>query len=151
MDGPARFDGYGALRFGMTEADVRAAWDADLGGGDPAATGDACHYLFPTASKPPSNFALMFEGSRFVRYDIGTAADIAPGGGKVGMDAAEIDALYPGRVAESPHKYVEGGRYLRIPATSGDGVLVFEVDADDRVSAWRAGVAPQVDYVEGCS
>ena len=147
----ARFDGYGSLRFGMSEADARAAWDGALGGGDPAATGDACHYLFPASAARPADLAFMFEGGRFVRYDIGTGADVAPGGGKVGMGAADIRALYPGRVAESPHKYVEGGLSLRIPATSGDGVLVFETDADGRVTAWRAGLAPQVDYVEGCS
>ncbi|HWI23748.1 MAG TPA: lectin, partial [Lysobacter sp.] len=33
----------------------------------------------------------------------------------------------------------------------GKGVLVFETDAAGKVTAWRAGVPPQVDYVEGCS
>jgi hypothetical protein len=37
------------------------------------------------------------------------------------------------------------------PAVSSDATLVFEIDADGRVTAWRAGLPPQVDYVEGCS
>jgi hypothetical protein len=28
---------------------------------------------------------------------------------------------------------------------------VFETDAGGTVTEWRAGVPPQVDYVEGCS
>jgi len=146
--GATRFDGYAGLSFGMAEAEARAAWDGALDG-EP---GDGCHYLIPDWANPPSDFALMFEGGRFVRYDVGTDGESAPGGGKVGMDADEIRALYAGRVAESPHKYVEGGQYLRVPAVGGGtGVLVFETNAEGEVTAWRAGVAPQVDYIEGCS
>ena len=32
----------------------------------------------------------------------------------------------------------------------GEGALVFETDTQGRVTHWRAGVPPQVDYVEGC-
>jgi hypothetical protein len=145
----ARFDGYGALRFGMDEAEARAAWEGELDGRpDPG-----CHYLFPAGNAVPSDFALMFEDGRLVRYDVGNDKVVAPGGGRVGMTADEIRAAYPGRVSESPHKYVEGGSVLRIAAPGGDGegVLVFATDADGKVSEWRAGIAPQVDYVEGCS
>jgi hypothetical protein len=146
--GLARYDGYGDLRFGMTEAEARQAWRGDLDGDAP---GDGCHYLSPASAHAPSYFALMFEGGRFVRYDVGNDRDVAPGGGKVGMDAGRIRSLYGDGVAESPHKYVEGGKSLRVPAPGGDGVLVFETDAAGRVTAWHAGVAPQVDYIEGCS
>jgi len=39
---------------------------------------------------------------------------------------------------------------LRVTAPQGTGALVFETDAQGRVTRWRAGVPPQVDYVEGC-
>ena len=29
--------------------------------------------------------------------------------------------------------------------------LVFEVDAAGKVTSWRVGLSPQVEYVEGCS
>ncbi|RZA22649.1 MAG: lectin, partial [Lysobacteraceae bacterium] len=71
--------------------------------------------------------------------------------GKRGMSLDEIRKLYPG-AEEQPHKYVEGGKNLRIKDSGGgNGVLVFEIDAAGKVSAWRVGVPPQVDYVEGCS
>ena len=143
----ARYDGYGDMRFGMDEVVFRAAWGGDLEGHP----GEACFYLWPKWVKAPADFAFMFEDGRFVRYDVGTAKETAPGGGKVGMTAGQILDLYAGHVGEQPHKYVVGGKVLRVTRADGDGVLVFEVDADGKVTAWRAGMPPQVDYVEGCS
>lgn len=142
----ARYDGYGDVRFGMDEAAFRAAWQGELQGrGD-----QVCFYLWPKRVKVPADFAFMFEHGRFVRYDVGTTTRVAPGGGKVGMRAERIRALYPGATGQ-PHKYVPGGQYLRVEHADGKGVLVFDIGADGRVGSWRAGVPPQVDYVEGCS
>jgi hypothetical protein len=147
--GLARYDGYGDMRFGMTEAEARKGWGGDLNG---ATGGEGCHYLNPVWANAPSYFAFMFDGGKFVRYDVGNDKEIAPGGGRRGMTASQIEALYPDRIASSPHKYVDGGRYLRIKADDGsDGVLVFETDASGKVTEWHAGLAPQVDYIEGCS
>jgi hypothetical protein len=144
----ARYDGYGDLRFGMDEATFAKAWQGDLKRLGPP--GEACFYQTPRWAKTPSDFAFMFEGGRFVRYDVGTASETAPGGGEVGMDAARIHVLYGARVSELPHKYVPGAKVLRVTAPQGAGVLVFETDAQGRVTHWRAGMPPQVDYVEGC-
>ena len=134
--------------FSMTEDQARKAWGGALEG----EAGEGCHYLNPAWEKAPSYFAFMFDGGKFVRYDVGNDKEIAPGGGRRGMSEAEIGAAYPGRVAKAPHKYVDGGKYLRIKADDGsDGVLVFETDAAGKVSEWHAGLAPQVDWIEGCS
>jgi hypothetical protein len=94
----------------------------------------------------------MIEADRFVRYDVGNDKEVAPGGGRAGMTADQIRALYGDRIEQQPHKYVEGGKVLRIKANDdSENALVFEVDAAGRVTAWRVGQAPQVDYVEGCS
>jgi hypothetical protein len=143
----ARYDGYGDMRFGMDEAAFRTAWGGELEG----RPGAACFYLWPKWVRVPADFAFMFEDGRFVRYDVGTGKETAPGGGRVGMTASQIQELYAGHVEVQPHKYVVGGKVLRVTRAAGDGVLVFEVEADGKVSAWRAGVPPQVDYVEGCS
>ncbi len=145
----ARFDGYGDMRFGMTADEAKQAWGGELKG--IPAEGEACYHLSPKWVKVPAEFAFMIEGGKFVRYSTEGDKYIAPGGGKRGMGADEISKLYPG-VEEQPHKYVEGGKNLRIKDSSGgNGVLVFETDADGKVTAWRVGVPPQVDYVEGCS
>ena len=150
--GLARFDGYGDMRFGMTEAQAAQAWDGTLNGDASGAAADACHYLNPVSNPVPSWFAFMFDGGKFVRYDVGNDKEVAPGGGKRGMSADQIRSLYAGRVEESAHKYVEGGKYLKVRAEDGGaGKLVFETDAAGMVSEWHAGVEPQVDYIEGCS
>ena len=148
--GTALWNGYDAARFGMSAAQVRQAWPGALEGSP--AEGTTCFHLSPAGQAGPARFALMIEDDRFVRYSVESDAMVAPGGGRVGMDAGQIAALYRDRVLEQPHKYVEGGRYLRIPAADDSGaVLLFEVGADGVVDEWRLGLPPQVDYVEGCS
>ena len=148
--GLAHFDGYGDLRFGMTADEAKMAWGGDLKAVPNDA--EACHYLKPISVKVTSDFALMIENGKFVRYGVGNAKELAPGGGRNGMTADDIRKLYAGRIEEQPHKYVEGGKYLRIKDAAGsNGVLLFEADAAGKITSWRAGVAPQVDYVEGCS
>ena len=78
--------------------------------------------------------------------------EAAPGGGKVGMSVEELQKLYGGALKGAPHKYTQGGQYLSMDA--GDVAptrLVFEVDAAGKVTSWRVGLSPQVEYVEGCS
>lgn len=148
--GLARFDGYGDMRFGMTADEAKQAWGGELKG--VPGEGEVCHYLTPVSSPVPSHFAFMIENGRFVRYDVGNDKEIAPGGGRRGMTADEIRGLYAGRVEESAHKYVDGGKYLKVAAGDGStGKLVFETDAAGKVTGWHAGIEPQVDYIEGCS
>lgn len=149
-DGLAHYGGYGDMLFGMTDAETKAAWGGELKGAP--AKHQICYYLSPISNPMPSYFAFMIENDKFVRYDVRNDKQQAPGGGKVGMSAAQIEKLYPGRVKSSPHKYVKGGQYLRIKGNDGSGgVLVFETDDAGKVSQWRVGQPPAVDYVEGCS
>lgn len=147
-DALARMDGYGDLRLGMSAEEARKK----LG---PEATGKAdeaggCYYLEPGSKAQTPAF--MIEGEKLVRYENYSDAGLsAPGGGKIGMSADEIRALYPGRIEQQPHKYVDDGQYWRIKDVAGGaGVLLFEV-VGGKVTAWRVGLAPQIDYVEGCS
>ena len=148
----ARTDGYGAPVFGMPAAAAVAKWTGNPL--QPAGEVDdpaACHHLVP-AGQGRDGLALMFEGDAFVRYATASDAIAAPGGGRVGMDAAALEGLYGGRLAASPHKYLEGGKVLSSPLDGGaqPSRLVFELDAEGRVSRWRVGLEPQVGYVEGC-
>jgi hypothetical protein len=141
------YTGYGATRFGMDEATFRDAWQADLNGAvDLAGT---CSLLQPMWNKQLADFDFMFEHGHFVRYDVGTPKEIAPGGGKVGMNMAQIRALYGPHLQMLPHKYQMNAHYLRIEDGKGD-VLLFETDADGKVIRWRVGVPPQIDYEDGC-
>lgn len=143
------FAGFGPAIFGADEEAVRMAWGKALEGA-PDAPG-SCYVLVPAPrGKPPYLFDFMFEGGKFSRIDVRTDAVAAPGGGALGMSADDIVGRYPGAQA-MPHKYVEGARTLRVKdSAGGNGALVFETDANGIVVAWRIGVPPQVDYVEGC-
>ncbi len=147
--GPATFLGYGDMRLGSSAAEMRQAWGGELAGS--ATEPQGCHYLTPKSVANSGELGFMVEGDRFVRYDVGTPRETAPGGGKVGMTAQKLEALY-GKMETFPHKYVEGGRYLS-PSAGGTTLarLVFEADASGNVTSWRVGLPPQVDYVEGCS
>jgi hypothetical protein len=151
-DAQARFDGYGDLRFGMPADAMAAAWGGELKvlGKDANPT---CYFMVPTWSKVPADFNFMVGEGRFARVGTESPKFLAPGGGRVGMTKADIATRYAG-IQERPHHYTDG-LYLRVrdPA-GGPGVLVFETDGkgdDARVTAWRAGLPPEVDYVEGCS
>jgi hypothetical protein len=145
----ARYDGYGDLRFGMDATAFDHAWGGKLNGAP--GPDSSCFYKSPIWVAVPRDFGFMFENGHFVRYDVGSANDTAPGGGKVGMSEAQIRALYGARIEVQPHAYVDRAKYLRVAAPAGDGVLLFETDEDGKVTRWRVGVSPQVDYVEGCS
>ena len=87
-----------------------------------------------------------------MRYDVNNDAEVAPGGGKRGMDIGQIRKLYAGRIREQPDKYVPGAVDLRVSADDDSGsALVFQTDAAGKVTSWRVGQPPAVDYVEGCS
>lgn len=148
--GPS-FRGFDGAQFGMTSDQLRQAWAGALNGAAPASPGD-CHVLTPASARSPRDVSLMVEGDKFVRYDIGTADAMAPGGGKVGMTVDQIRSLYAGRIREQPAKYTPGAIDLRVSADDDSGsALVFETDAVGKVARWRVGQSPAVDYVEGCS
>jgi hypothetical protein len=144
----AHYDGYGDLRFGMEEVAFDQAWGGKLNGAPDADS--SCFYKSPASVTLSRDFGFMLENGRFVRYDVGSDKETAPGGGKVGMSEEQIRALYGTRVETRPHKYVDGAKYLRIAAPAGNAVLLFETGEHGKVTRWRVGVPPQVDYVEGC-
>lgn len=143
----ASYSGYGDLHFGLSEADFRKNW-GDLKGGS-AAAGSTCKVLYPIWVKQmPPDIGFMFEDDKFVRYDVRTAREAAPGGGKVGMTAEQIATLYPS-AQKQPQKYDAAAVDMRVSGDNG-AALLFEVDKSGKVSAWRVGLPPQIDYVEGC-
>ena len=147
----ASFTGYGDMKLGSTLEQAKTAWAGELQESKPA-EGSTCHYLMPKWVSKASEFGFMVEEGKFVRYDVGTDKEIAPGGGKVGMVVEQLMLLYGSSLQSAPDKYVEGGKVLTITAPDGSPAkLVFQVDGVGSVTGWRVGPPPQVDYVEGCS
>jgi hypothetical protein len=130
----------------MNAADAMTALDQE-GIPHDTASGE-CGYL--TARIEQTDLRFMVEAGRVVRVEVRGATPQSPAGARVGMTEDSVRALYGGGLRVLPHKYNEG-RYL-IQVLPGDTLrrIVFETDGLT-VTEWRAGLYPQVEYVEGCS
>jgi hypothetical protein len=140
--------GIGALRAGMTIREAVAALGESL---TPRAGADveACAYL--NWQDAPAGVRVMVEQGRIARVDVDSASVATAEGARVGDSESRIDSLYAGRITKSPHKYTNG-RYLTITPTAradSNYRIVFETK-DGRVTTFRSGRRPPVEYVEGC-
>ena len=141
--------GFGPLHAGMTRAEAEA-----VVGGSLAVNGDSawtdCGYV--PADRLPSGVRVMVEAGTVARIDIESRTITTTEGARIGDSEDRIRQLYPTRVVATPHKYT-AGQYLTVrPAADADSQfrLVFETDSG-RVTRYRAGRVPPVEYVEGCS
>lgn len=140
--------GVGDLRAGMTLDEARRVMpELRLIAGTDSSS---CSYLeWPSA---PPGVLVMFDGGRLARFDIDSAGVRTEAGAQVGDAASRVDSLYAGRLTKQPHKYTDGEYFLVAPMRAADSLfrLVFEVEGG-RVTRFRVGTRPQVEYVEGCS
>jgi hypothetical protein len=133
--------GIGALRVGMTMAETAAALGAPVAA---SATPAECAYVTPPGA--PDGVKLMTLGGRVARVDVTSAGVRTEEGAQVGDSEMRVRELYPRAVA-SPHKYTDG-RYLTVIGDASHR-LVFETDGE-RVTRYRSGRLPEVEWVEGC-
>ena len=140
--------GIGPLRAGMSVRDAATALHDSLTlpvGADTSACG-----TLAWRGGPPG-VSVMFEHDRVARVDIRSGSVATDAGARIGDTESRIHSLYPGRVAVTPRKYTSG-HYLTVsPAAAADSAfrIIFETDGV-RVTGYRAGMLPQVAYVEGC-
>ncbi len=158
-------NGIGPIRVGMTVAEAETSAKVKLiEKGGRAGTG-GCYFLRPQSG--PQNLAFMVisdrEDNRIVRnQDRIARVDVYKGsrtttlsGAKVGDTEAKIKSLYPNRIQVTPHKYTaqQGGHYLTFmpkDVVDRDFRLVFET-LQGRVTQFRSGKLPEVEFVEGCA
>lgn len=134
----------GPVEFGMTAEQFAAL------GGRAEIPADREYCVYGQLPSAPAPMLFMIENGRVARVDIDSATTATTEGARVGDTEARIQELYEGRVTVQPHKYTSG-HYLFVPASNDSTrALVFETDGT-RVVRYRAGLIPQVQYVEGCS
>jgi hypothetical protein len=129
--------GAGPIRAGMTADEIRPHV-ATLG------ALEECSYAKVPAA--PGLLVMLVDG-KVVRLDVIEAGIATAAGAEVGDTEQRVRELYPDLRVE-PHKYTDG-HYLVVDSNAGRR-LVFETDGA-RVTRYRAGAIPQVDWVEGCS
>ena len=141
--------GYGALRIGMTVQNAATAFGSSV----PSMAGldTACAYA--KFDNQPAGMRVMVVRGEVARLEVDSASIATGLGARVGDPEARVKELYGSRVVVQPHKYDPSGHYLivnPIPPTDTGYELVFETDSG-RVTKYRAGRVPEVEWVEGCS
>lgn len=142
-------NGIGSIRVGMTPQQATQVGGVSLvtnGKLDPQ-----CAYY--KLQGQPNDVLFMVNNGTISRVDIKNPQITTRSGAKIGDTEARIKSLYPGQIQVTPHKYVEKGHYLTfVPrdVTDKNYRLIFETDGS-RVTQYRSGKLPQVEWVEGCS
>jgi hypothetical protein len=142
-------NGIGSIRVGMTPQEATQSSGVPLvtdGKPDPQ-----CAYY--KIQGQPNDVWIMVNNGTISRIDINNPQITTRSGAKIGDTEARIKSLYPGQIQVTPHKYVEKGHYLTfVPKDDADKNyrVIFETDGS-RVTRYRSGKLPEVEWVEGCS
>ena len=97
----------------------------------------------------PENVSLMVVDGRLIRVDVSNTGVKTREGARIGDTEERIQQLYSGAVETQPHKYTDGHYLVVTPSDGSDRRLIFETD-DGIVQTYRAGVLPEVAWVERC-
>ena len=149
---PARWQvsesGIGPLRAGMSIGEAARASQGALGAGTDTSRKECAYVAWRDG---PPGVRVMTEGGQLVRFDVGSGSLATTIGARIGDSEKRIDNLYAGRVRVEPQKYGTGHNLVVTPKAAGDSAfrIVFETDGQ-KVTKYRAGKRPQVEYVEGC-
>ncbi len=142
-------EGFGALRIGMDVTNAATALRSPV----PSTVGldTACSLV--NFTNAPIGMQLMVVRGIVARIEIDSSSIATGLGARVGDSEARIRDLYGSRVTVQPSKYVANGHYLIVngtPASDSGFKLLFETDGS-RVTRYRAGRMPEVEWVEGCA
>ena len=142
--------GYGPVRAGMTLDEAAAAGSRAFG--EPQMGSEECDYFLFADDSIRGSAHFMVVNGRIARVDINDSTITTAEGARLGDTEQRIMELYPGRVAVQPHKYSDGHYLVVAPASPADSGhhIIFETDGQ-KVTTYRAGRMPEVEYVEGCS
>ena len=142
-------EGYCGVRFGMTVAEARQAFPVSLESYEAPADGvvpeAGCHELF--AVEPVTGVSFLGEGGRVGRVDLMTEAARTADGFGVGTQASAIRTKFGDAMGMATNAFEP--EITDLTVVDGDTKFVFEIQ-DGVVRAWRAGIAPTIDYVAHC-
>lgn len=149
-------DGIGPIRVGMTVDEASRSAGIRLIKARSAGLEDyQCSYVQP--QRQPKGISFMVTKGHIARVDIDSERFTTLKGAKIGNTENQILSLYPDRIKVTPHPYVsrppQNGKYLTfVPKDAADKNyrLIFET-SENRVTRFRSGKLPEVEYIEGCS
>lgn len=147
-DRTATVDGLGKVKIGATAMEIASALGEPLP--PPKVAEVSCRYMRPTSL--PAGVGIMLVNDSVARIDIDSAGIQTSEGAGVGEDETRVVEIYRDRVTVTPHKYTgPTGHYLTVsPIGDSSRRIIFETDGH-RVTKYRVGRRPAVEWVEGCS
>jgi hypothetical protein len=137
------FNSFGGVKVGMTVSKASKALGVRLFSTEQG----TCRYF--EANGRFKDMGFMVNDGTIARFDISERGFATDKGAKVGDTEARIKRLYKGQYKVSKHKYTDGN-YIEVAMKGGKYSIIFETDGK-HVTYIRAGRAPEVGYVEGCS
>jgi hypothetical protein len=144
---PGSPSGFCGVSFGIPTEQAIEAFPAPLepvqGSVEPTDPA-ACRILL--ANGVPETIAFLFENEKVGRVDVMVPGPETSGGIGVGASEADVRAAHAA-VTAVPDKYDPAITQLEV--VEGPGKIIYRL-RNGEVFAWRAGVPPTVDYVEGC-
>lgn len=148
--GEVSVEGYCGVKFGQAVAEAEKAFPVKLEGVEMAAGAPlppgGCYELF--AAQPVRGISFLVESGIIGRVDVITEIARTPEGFGVGTQASAIRTRY----GDALHVNVNDlePEIIDLSITEGAVKFVYEIQ-DGVVRAWRAGLAPSIDYVAHCS
>lgn len=141
-------DGLGAVKIGMTRAQVERALHVRLEG---EAIQDANSCIEMDARAYPGLY-FMFERRQLTRISVTKPSRIVtPRGIGIGARAADVRRSYGRSLVAEPHHYeASPAEYLTYWTVLGKRGVEFETEAHRRVRVIHAGTS-SIGYVEGCA
>jgi hypothetical protein len=133
--------GIGSIKTGMSIEEAQVILHNDL-----VVPANLSECAFLKTKSGPKGVLFMVEQRHISRVDVTAGSTATSAGARVGDTEDKIKSLYSG-IAVTPHKYTDG-HYLTYSGNGGK--IVFETDGS-KVTRYRSGTTPAVDYVEGCS
>jgi len=145
--------GLGKVRIGMSWHQAERALGVKLTGEGASATA-ACWYADRSDGIDPG-VSYMVEKGRITRIDIGqprkgaSPSTVTAGGIGLGADVEAIRRAYGAGIRLEAAEIEPDMRLVRVDTGKGRGT-VLEI-RDGKVTAFRSGLKPAIDYSEGCS
>ena len=143
-----RADGIGLVRVGMSLTELGNALGEEVRA--PYQDFVECDHVRP--KKLPAGVALMVEADTIVRVEVDSSNVLTEEGVGVGDLESRVLELYQGRIQVEPHKYTGPEGHYLVVSPPGDTLhrIIFETDGG-KVTTFRTGRRPAVEYVEGCA
>jgi hypothetical protein len=141
-------DGLGQIQIGMT---LDEAVNMGLLNERPDMKAE-CDFVFPAVGAGiPFGVNVMVVKRRIARIDVDTGLVTTEDGAKIGDTEDRLKSIYGEHLTTQPHKYIKGWHYMTVMGDSASAgkAIVFETDGS-KVTMFRAGRIPEVQWVEGC-